>query len=96
MPYADKNRQRAYQLNWLLRRRGEYLAGKMCVWCGSTDHLEFHHIDPATKDTHRIWSWQWERLQAELTKCIILCRHCHRSYHAQVNNPRHVARATIP
>jgi hypothetical protein len=58
----------------------EQLGGK-CVICGSTEDLEFDHIDASTVD-HRVrgsmWTVSEERLQAELAKCQLLCHKCHR------------------
>jgi hypothetical protein len=56
----------------------EMLGGK-CVRCGSTDRLEFDHIDPATKrfaigaDLSRAW----DVLVEEALKTQLLCRPCH-------------------
>ena len=64
----------------------EYLGGK-CMCCGfssGTSAFDFHHINPASKDsnfkTHLYWSW--ERLQRELDDCLLLCSNCHRQLHA--------------
>ena len=56
----------------------ELLGGK-CVRCGSTDELEFDHINPETKvfavgsDMSRAWA----TLVEEALKCQLLCRPCH-------------------
>jgi hypothetical protein len=54
---------------WVSRRRRDYLSGKSCAICGSTDRMEIDHIDRATKADHRIWSWSkaraaWKHLVA--------------------------------
>jgi hypothetical protein len=55
------------------------LLGGRCIRCGTTDDLEFDHIDPSTKrfaicsDLTRAWS----ELLEELAKCQLLCRPCH-------------------
>jgi hypothetical protein len=56
----------------------EMLGGR-CVRCGSTDELEFDHIDPATKAfaVGSDMSRAWERLVEEALKCQLLCRPCH-------------------
>jgi hypothetical protein len=65
------------------RRRAqaiEQLGGK-CVVCGSTDDLEFDHIDASTVDRRirgSLWTVSEERLQAELAKCQLLCHKHHR------------------
>lgn len=64
-------------------RRAAFLADKRCLFCGAADELELDHVDPATKDDHRIWSWAPERAAAELAKCRVLCGTCHRRRHAE-------------
>ena len=55
--------------------------GEPCAAC-----LEFHHLDPASKDVcvssavRRGWSV--ERLLVEIRKCVVLCANCHRKLHA--------------
>lgn len=79
MPYADPERQREYMREWYARRRAEWFEGKVCVDCGSTDRLELDHVDPATKVSHRIWSWSKARREAELAKCVVRCHDHHRA-----------------
>jgi hypothetical protein len=79
MPYSDPDRQRAFNREWIQRRRVAWFAGKSCVQCGSTESLELDHIDPETKVNHRLWSWSAVRREAELAKCQILCRPCHQA-----------------
>lgn len=56
----------------------EMLGGK-CARCGSTERLEFDHIDPSTKrfgicsDLSRAWA----DLLEEVAKCQLLCKPCH-------------------
>jgi hypothetical protein len=40
-----------------------------------------HHFDPFDKVAHRVWSWTPAKRDAELAKCIILCRRCHQDHH---------------
>lgn len=70
-------------LAWKQRTRQravDHLGGR-CVVCGSTEGLEFDHVDPATKvlaisvAIGRCWSWV--RLLVELDKCQLLCTGCH-------------------
>jgi hypothetical protein len=79
MPYADRAKQRAFQLRWITNRRNQAIQERdgVCELCGAADSLEFHHFDQATKFTHRFWSWRWSRIQAELAKCWLLCGACH-------------------
>ena len=62
-------------------RRKEMLAllGGVCVRCGTTEELEFDHIDPATKK-FTIASGldgNWDVLLLEVRKCQLLCASCH-------------------
>lgn len=77
MPYADKEQQRAYQREWMRRRRAEWFAGKACAWCGVRDGLELDHVDRLAKVSHALWSWSKKRRDAELAKCRALCKACH-------------------
>jgi hypothetical protein len=56
----------------------ELLGGK-CVRCGSTDDLEFDHIDPETKRfaVGSDMSKAWDVLVEEALKTQLLCRPCH-------------------
>jgi hypothetical protein len=81
MPYTDKAKQLKYQREWMARRRAKYLEGKKCKHCGGEENLVFHHRDPKIKESHRIWSWAIPRLEAELKKCVVLCRTCHYVVH---------------
>lgn len=64
--------------------------GGCCEKCGYNkcqDALEFHHLDPSTKDM-RIANFggapSYERLMEEADKCILLCSNCHREEHARL------------
>lgn len=92
MPYADPDKQRAYQREWTARRRDEWLADRECVDCGSTDRLEVDHVDAAQKVSHRIWSWSNERRLAELAKCVVRCAGCHRDRHAEQRSAHGIKR----
>ena len=56
----------------------KYLGGE-CKHCGTTENLEFDHIDPTTKSftiTSRS-TMLWDRWFTELKKCQLLCHDCH-------------------
>jgi 5-methylcytosine-specific restriction endonuclease McrA len=80
MPFSDKEKKNEAQRNRVAQRRlqGVQLLGGECKTCGSKDNLEFDHIDPKTKVSHRIWSWSWDRIEVELAKCQLLCHTCHK------------------
>ena len=72
---------RVYMNNRYAARRAEAIdiLGGECVECGTTDNLEFDHIDPTTKSFSigRGSSFSDERWYAELEKCQILCHEHH-------------------
>jgi 5-methylcytosine-specific restriction endonuclease McrA len=65
------------------RRRNMYvgLMGGECAECGSKERLEFDHIHPEFKEYNiaHIMLGPFDRLEAELGKCQILCHVCHLS-----------------
>ena len=63
---------------WRRSRRARWFADKSCVQCGSVDRLELDHIDPNTRITSALWDRSAAFREAELTKCQVLCRKCHR------------------
>lgn len=77
MAWKDIEQKRKYQREWKAARRAKYLKDKSCVNCGSTENLRVDHINPEKKWTHRIWSYCWKKIYAELKKCQILCEPCH-------------------
>lgn len=64
----------------------EYKGGKCCK-CGYDKYigaLEFHHLDPSQKDFHlgdKGHCVSWEKVKAELDKCILVCSNCHKEIH---------------
>lgn len=70
----------------LKQKSRDWLGGR-CVHCGYDTYqvaLDIHHLDPALKDPNfaSMRSWSWERIEAELKHCILLCRNCHAALHA--------------
>lgn len=63
----------------------EYKGGK-CQICGYNkcqQALEFHHIDPKTKEFNISGGTKsLERLKKETDKCILVCSNCHKEIHA--------------
>ena len=71
----------------------EYKGGK-CSVCGYNkclSALEFHHKNPLEKDIKLNSRGidrrkAFEKLKAELDKCILLCANCHREIHEKLRN----------
>lgn len=83
MGYKDPEKQRAYQLQWIKRRREAWLQDKSCIRCGSLDRLELDHIDPKQKLINPAQLWGMSETNpkriAELAKCQVLCYDCHKN-----------------
>ena len=64
----------------------EYGGGE-CILCGYSKcvrALVFHHLDPSQKDfglSIRGLTRSWEKMRAELDKCVLLCANCHSEVH---------------
>jgi hypothetical protein len=64
----------------------DYKGGK-CVKCGYNKYygaLDFHHIDPNTKDKKLTAITSFDEIKDELDKCILVCSNCHREIHANI------------
>jgi len=64
----------------------DYKGGK-CTSCGYNKcnaALEFHHINPNTKDKDyfNLRRGLTNDLKSELDKCVLLCANCHREHHS--------------
>ena len=70
-----------YHRLYYYKRRAKMIAylGVACAHCGSTDRLEFDHVDPALKsfDISDNMTLNNPKVRAELDKCQLLCRPCH-------------------
>ena len=65
------------------RKRREQVIIKLggcCSVCGTTENLEIDHIDRSTKtyNVAHIFSAREEKFWAEIEKCQLLCKQCHR------------------
>jgi len=87
-PKRTTSRRYEHVRRWraTLKRRLVICFGGKCGLCDLVDHdvvYDFHHRDPSKKDfqpTTKIRSW--ERIAAEMQKCIMVCSHCHRKIHS--------------
>lgn len=76
MGHTPETRKRAYAKTKEARKT--FFQGKACVKCNATSDLQLDHINPAEKIDHNIWSWSEESRNAEIKKCQILCKECHK------------------
>jgi hypothetical protein len=76
-----------YHLDYQRRRYAARLEaslaklGGRCSVCDSTEALEFHHVDQATKFadvTYMLSKYSQARIDEELAKCVLLCKEHHR------------------
>lgn len=64
--------------------------GGHCLGCGRSypsSLFEFHHRDASDKDfgiSEDGVARRWEKIVAELEKCVMLCANCHREAHAGI------------
>ena len=64
--------------------------GGECCKCGykkCVAALDFHHTDGGKKEfgiSTQGYTRSWEKLRAELDKCILVCANCHREIHHNV------------
>lgn len=64
------------------------IVGEQCWICGygtnvtTRQMMEFHHVDSNEKcfnlDIRAMSNLSWERVEAEMKKCVLLCCRCHR------------------
>lgn len=80
-----------YKLNQWIKHKAYYvralnLLGHKCNNCNQNDIavLDFHHLDEESK-TNDISilcrTSDWETIEKEIKKCVILCSYCHRRLH---------------
>jgi 5-methylcytosine-specific restriction endonuclease McrA len=66
-----------YNLARYNKRKAEAIEilGGVCVVCGSTEDLQFDHLNPSTKkfSLGKLWSSSQEVFLEELSKCQLLC-----------------------
>jgi hypothetical protein len=74
----------------------EKLGGK-CVWCGTTENLEFDHIDPAHKKlTIGKIDCSLELWWKEVEKCRLLCKSCHKEHSDAEMAAKHLYWINLP
>lgn len=90
--YSDR---REYLIKAVQKRRKqvrikavEYKGGKYekCGYRNCIDALEFHHLDPNSKEfgiSEKGYTRSWKAIKKELDNCQLLCANCHREVHAK-------------
>lgn len=87
---AVRNTSPSHELRRALKLRAMEWLGGGCDGCRRTvlpSQAEFHHRDPATKAfgvSAKVVIRAWPEIEAELSKCVMLCANCHREVHAGV------------
>ena len=97
--YADR-REELIRAVAKRRRKIKVLAiaykGGQCQICGYTKYqgaLDFHHLNAAEKDFgvgDKGYTRSWEKVKAELDKCILVCANCHREVEGGITQPPRV------
>ena len=69
------------------RDRAIKLLGGQCVYCSTSENLQFHHIKPEEKlfDISRGWNCKESKFWEEVHKCELRCEECHKDKHKVVH-----------
>ena len=71
---------------------------KKCGYQGNLSALQFHHLDASKKlfklDARILSNKNWESIQKEAKKCILLCANCHFEEHNPELSIQNVLRIT--
>ncbi len=73
-----------------VKEMGIAFLGGSCRFCGYNrcqEALDFHHRDSSQKNfgiAAKGYTRSWEKIRAELEKCVLVCANCHRELHAGV------------
>lgn len=79
----DRAAKSAYQLKRYHAKRAIWIQelGGVCINCGTTEQLEFHHINPKDKSFNVAERYDCRAVIDELKKCQLLCKNCHDNIH---------------
>lgn len=101
--YEYRNRTRCGSCNTKIRRFRtkaaaiKLLGGKCqkCGWHGNQAALQFHHKNPDEKDfiIGNAANKNWEYIEEEVKKCILLCANCHMVEHSTKNDEKFIKEA---
>lgn len=68
-----------------LKKAALIYKGNKCILCGyirCNAALEFHHINPFQKKANISDIKNWDDMQKELDKCVLVCSNCHMEIHS--------------
>jgi hypothetical protein len=69
--------------------KAEFRPQGSCAWCGSTENLQWDHIDPATKEFDISYmcasKFKRQRIIDEIKKCRVLCGSCNTTRRSKVS-----------
>lgn len=94
--YARRNRQNAYSTERKTLAKVEVIkTTNPCLDCGNRfppECMDFDHIDSTTKIadiSHLVVGrYSWEKIEAEIAKCEVICANCHRIRTRKRNDER--------
>ena len=97
----NKDKQSIYGSEWRLTQKQNWVdlitASGIILKCSECGYdktfaaLDFHHIDPKTKDKSINFNYLMQQsptpdrvgdVLSELKKCIVICSNCHREFHS--------------
>ena len=70
-----------------VKEKAQYGKSRVCGYDRSVEALEFHHIDPSQKTfgiAAKGYTNGWDKMKAELDKCVLLCSNCHKEVEAGI------------
>lgn len=77
----DREYHREYSKRYYHSRRNEMIQklGGSCAICGSTENLQFDHVDASMKSFNiaKMLNHSKNDVDFELSKCQLLCKSCH-------------------
>lgn len=79
-----KKNDNCFIRRWSKRIKAVKMLGGCCSKCGESNIfvLDFHHIRGQKESTiSRMMDSRWSAIEAEIKKCILLCKNCHQEEH---------------
>jgi 5-methylcytosine-specific restriction endonuclease McrA len=94
--YWTPEQRRAYDRQWYADNKERIIKSRIdrrnklsCLVCGEDEAtcLDFHHLDATQKDftiSQAFLYYGKDKIEKELSKCVVLCSNCHRKIHAKI------------